>query len=82
MTVKDKEGNATTPSYVAFSKNGRLIGKSAKIEALLHTGDVVYNIKRLIGRKYSDPAVQADIKHLPFKVLSDNENILIQVVQC
>jgi molecular chaperone DnaK (HSP70) len=63
------QGNRITPSYVAWTDDGeRLIGDAAKNQAASNPGSTVYDAKRLIGRKFSDPTVQRDAKLLPFKL--------------
>ncbi|KAK1754988.1 hsp70-like protein [Echria macrotheca] len=62
------QGNRITPSYVAFSNGERLIGDSAKNQFARNPTNTIFDIKRLIGRSFSDKEVQADIKHLPFTV--------------
>merc|ERR1739848_541143 len=54
----------------AFNGTERLIGDAAKSQAAMNANDTVFDAKRLIGRKFSDPGVQADMKHWPFKVIS------------
>lgn len=74
-------GNRTTPSYVAFTDDERLVGESAKNQASLNPTNTVFDSKRMIGRKFSDPIVQSDIKHWPFKVIqgdSDKPQIEVQ----
>lgn len=66
--VANDQGNRTTPSYVAFTENERLIGDAAKSQAAMNSSNTVFDAKRLIGRKFSDPSVQADQKHWPFTV--------------
>jgi len=66
----NSEGKRTTPSYVAFTENERLIGDAAKGQAARNPANTVYDAKRMIGRKYNDPALQGDLKHWPFKVVS------------
>jgi len=68
--IANDQGNRTTPSYVAFNDTERLVGCAAKSQAAMNAENTVFDAKRLIGRKYSDPATQADMEHWPFKVTS------------
>jgi molecular chaperone DnaK len=69
--IENAEGVRTTPSVVAFSKEGeRLVGAPAKRQAITNPENTFYACKRLIGRKFSDPMVQKDVKHLSYKVIS------------
>jgi heat shock 70kDa protein 1/2/6/8 len=68
--ISNDQGNRTTPSYVAFTDQERLIGDAAKNQVSLNASNTVFDAKRLIGRKFSDPTVQSDIRHWPFKVAS------------
>jgi len=61
-------GANTTPSYVAFTPEERLIGDAAKNQVVRNPTNTVFDAKRLIGRKFSDKTVQDDIKLWPFKV--------------
>ncbi len=63
-------GNRTTPSYVAFTDNERLIGDAAKNQVAMNPENTVFDAKRLIGRQLTDATVQADMKHWPFKVVA------------
>lgn len=63
------QGNRITPSYVAFAGDERLIGDAAKNQAAANPSNTVFDAKRLIGRKFNDPTVQADMKLWPFKVV-------------
>ena len=58
----------TTPSFVSFSDTERLIGDAAKNQVAMNPTNTVFDAKRLIGRKFADAEVQADMKHFPFKV--------------
>lgn len=78
--IPNDQGNRTTPSYVAFTDTERLVGDAAKNQAPTNPKNTVYDAKRLIGLKYSDPVVADDIKLWPFSVKPDDQNKpLIQV---
>ena len=66
--IANDQGNRTTPSYVAFTQNERLIGDSAKNQANANPENSIYDAKRLIGREFNDPVVQAEMKLFPFKI--------------
>ena len=68
--VANDQGKRTTPSYVAFNKTKHLIGNAYKYQAAMNAHNTVFDAKRIIGRKFSDPSVQSDTKHCPFKVVS------------
>ena len=69
--LASESGARSIPSYVAFTDTDRLVGEAAKSQAAGNTANTVYDAKRLIGRKFSDPLVQEDIKRYPFKVVGD-----------
>lgn len=68
--IQNDQGNRITPSYVAWDPESgeRLIGDAAKNQATVNPSNTVFDIKRLIGRKFHDKTVQADMKLFPFKV--------------
>jgi len=67
--IENQEGNRTTPSVVAFAKSGeRLVGIPAKRQAVTNSENTIFSAKRLIGRRFTDPEVQNDIKLFPFKL--------------
>lgn len=68
--IANDQGNRTTPSYVAFTETERLIGDAAKNQVARNPENSVFDAKRLIGRKFTDAVVQADMKLWPFKVVS------------
>jgi L1 cell adhesion molecule like protein len=66
--IANDQGNRTTPSYVAFTSDERLIGDAAKGQAAANPINTIFDAKRLIGRKYTDPTVAKDRIHWPFTV--------------
>ncbi|KAJ7285914.1 heat shock protein HSS1 [Mycena rebaudengoi] len=77
--IANDQGNRTTPSYVSFSDNERLIGDAAKNQVAMNPINTVFDAKRLIGRKFDDAEVQADMKHFPFTVFSKGGKPYIRV---
>ena len=77
--IANDQGNRTTPSFVAFTDTERLIGDSAKNQVAMNPTNTVFDAKRLIGRKFADAEVQADMKHFPFKVIEKGGKPVIQV---
>ena len=77
--LENAEGMRTTPSYVAFTPEGRLVGDAAKNQLTANPENTVFDVKRLMGRTWDDPAVQSDIKTYPFRVINDHNRPAIQV---
>ena len=77
--IANDQGNRTTPSYVAFTDTERLIGDAAKNQVALNPHNTVFDAKRLIGRKFADAEVQADMKHWPFKVIDKGTKPFLEV---
>ncbi|CAK8531484.1 unnamed protein product [Lathyrus sativus] len=78
--IYNDQGNRTTPSFVAFTDDQRLIGDAAKNQAAANPQNTVFDAKRLIGRKFSDPIVQDDMLLWPFKVIAGaNDKPMISV---
>ena len=69
--IPNDQGNRITPSYVAFTDNERLVGDAAKNQDASNPKNTIYDAKRLIGRKFSEPVVQSDMKLWPFDVKAD-----------
>lgn len=79
IIVTNQLGDYTTPSVVSFKANQIIVGKPAFREILSNETNTVYDVKRLIGRKFNDPFVQADIKAWPFTVLNDNNKPMVRI---
>ena len=77
--IANDQGNRTTPSFVAFTDTERLIGDSAKNQVAMNPANTVFDAKRLIGRKFADAEVQADMKHFPFKIIDKAGKPIVQV---
>ena len=70
--IENSEGDRTTPSYVAFTDdNETLVGQSAKRQAVTNPSNTLYAIKRLIGRKFDEDAVQKDINLVPYTIVKN-----------
>jgi len=78
--IENSEGMRTTPSIVAFVKDGeRLVGIPAKRQAVTNPENTVYATKRLIGRRYDDQATKKDIQNLPYKIVrAKNEDAWVE----
>lgn len=73
--IANDQGNRITPSYVAFTENGeRLVGDAAKNQATTNPERTIFDVKRFIGRQYSDASVQLDKKLVPYNIVSDKQN--------
>ncbi|WKT39501.1 hypothetical protein QSH57_001320 [Fusarium oxysporum f. sp. vasinfectum] len=77
--IANDQGNRTTPSFVGFTDTERLIGDAAKNQVAMNPQNTVFDAKRLIGRKFADPEVQADMKHFPFKIVDKGGKPNIEV---
>ncbi|EAL48501.2 heat shock protein70 hsp70a2 putative [Entamoeba histolytica] len=78
--IANDQGNRTTPSYVAFTDTERLIGDAAKNQIGMNVKNTVFDAKRMIGRRFSDPTIQNDTKHWSFEVVDDgHDKPLIEV---
>jgi heat shock protein 5 len=73
--IANDQGNRITPSYVTFLEAGnRLVGDAAKNQATINPENTVFDVKRLIGREYSDASVQADKKLVPYSIVPGDSN--------
>jgi heat shock protein 5 len=77
--IPNDQGNRITPSYVAFDGDERFIGDSAKNQAAINPTNTVFDVKRLIGRKFTDDTVQKDIKLLPYGIKSKDGKPYVEV---
>lgn len=68
--IANDQGNRTMPSYVAFKGDERLVGEAAKNQSAGNWENTVFDVKRLIGREFSDPVVEEEIGKMPFKVVN------------
>ncbi|MBN8281036.1 MAG: molecular chaperone DnaK [Gammaproteobacteria bacterium] len=78
--IENSEGDRTTPSIVAFTKDGEaLVGQSAKRQAVTNPANTLFAVKRLIGRKFKDEVVQRDINMVPYKITgADNGDAWVE----
>ena len=78
--IPNAEGDRTTPSIVAFTDAGELVGKSAKNQAITNAENTVYEVKRFMGVEWSDAKTQADVKRVPYKcVQGPNNTVRIEI---
>ncbi len=79
--IENSEGDRTTPSIVAFTKDNEVVvGQSAKRQAVTNPKNTLYAIKRLIGRKFADEVVQKDIGMVPYRIVkADNGDAWVEV---
>src|ERR1700742_1150233 len=79
--IENSEGDRTTPSIVAFTKDNEvLVGQPAKRQAVTNPQNTLFAVKRLIGRKYEDEVVQRDAKMVPYKIVkADNGDAWVEV---
>ncbi|KAL8732642.1 MAG: hypothetical protein Q9166_002617 [cf. Caloplaca sp. 2 TL-2023] len=77
--IANEQGSLTTPSFVSFTDDERLIGESAKNQAAMNPANTIFDVKRLIGRRFDDPTVKKDIESWPFKVVDKDGSPFVQV---
>ncbi|MBM3243038.1 molecular chaperone DnaK, partial [Candidatus Poribacteria bacterium] len=76
--IPNAEGGRTTPSVVAFTKDGeRLVGQVAKRQAITNPKNTVFSIKRFMGRRYNE--VAEEMKKVPYQVVSSNGNAKVKI---
>lgn len=77
--IANDQGNRITPSWVAFTDSERLIGEAAKNQFAVNPERTVFDVKRLIGRKFEDSSVQKDMKLVPYKIVNKDGKPYIRV---
>jgi L1 cell adhesion molecule like protein len=77
--IANDQGNRTTPSYVSFTMDERLIGEASKCSVSSNPKNTVFDTKRLIGKKFNDPNTQADMKHFTYDVIDRDNKPYVQV---
>lgn len=78
--IPNELGSRITPSVVSFTDEERLVGESAKNQAQIYPERTIYDVKRLIGRKFNDKEVQEDAKFLPYKIVNRDGKPVIQAL--
>ncbi|WBW72160.1 ER heat shock protein BiP [Schizosaccharomyces osmophilus] len=77
--IANDQGSRITPSYVGFTDEERLVGEAAKNQAPANPENTIFDIKRLIGRKFDEKTMTRDIKSLPFKIVNQKNRPLVEV---
>ncbi|KAF3001259.1 Heat shock protein ssb1 [Curvularia kusanoi] len=77
--IANEQGSFTTPSFVSFTSEERLIGEAAKNQAAMNPENTVFDVKRLIGRRFDDETVKKDIQSWPFKIVAAGDSPMVQV---
>ncbi|KAJ9098149.1 hypothetical protein QFC21_004478 [Naganishia friedmannii] len=77
--IANDQGNRITPSWVAFTKDERLVGDAAKNQAPQNPENTVFDAKRMVGRQFAESDMQKDMKHWPFKVVNKGGKPMIKV---
>lgn len=77
--ITNEMGNRITPSYVSFAEGSHKVGEAAKSDATINYTNTIFDVKRLIGRKFNDTEVQADMKLLPYTIVNKSGRPYIQV---
>jgi heat shock 70kDa protein 1/2/6/8 len=73
--IPNANGNNTTPSWVAFTDTELLVGENAKIQSSMNAKNTIFDVKRLLGKRFNDDVIQADIEHFPFEVTGDRNDM-------
>ena len=78
--IPNEQGSRITPSVVGFNDEERLVGEAAKNQATIFPERTIYDVKRLIGRKFTDSTVQHDAQYLPYKIVNKDGKPYIQTM--
>ena len=80
VIIANAEGGRTTPSIVALNKQGeRLVGQTAKRQAVINSENTIFEVKRLIGRKASDEEIKRDEKLMPYKIVENGDAVKVKM---
>lgn len=79
--IANDQGNRTTPSYVAFTDEERMVGESAKNQVSMNPKNTIFDVKRLIGRRYDEHTVQNDKKYFSFDVVDENNKPMVEITR-
>lgn len=79
LTFVLDQGNRITPSWVAFTDTERMVGEAAKNQGVINPTNTVFDVKRLIGRRFDDEHVQRDAKMMPYKIVNRDGAPYIEV---
>lgn len=77
--LENNQGERTTPSWVSFTKEGKLVGTSAKNMSVSNVNNTIFDVKRLMGMQYNDKKVQEELKNLPYNVFNSKGSCKIKV---
>src|SRR5580700_6353232 len=78
--IANSEGSRTTPSVVAVNKNGeRLVGQVARRQAVTNSKNTIFEVKRLIGRRFEDKEVQRDLKLMPYEIVKSGNGVKVKM---
>jgi len=75
--IPNDQGNRITPSYVAFTENGRLIGAAAKKQLIENPSQTLFHVQRFVGRRFRDSTVQKDMKLLPYEIVDKGGRLFL-----
>ena len=77
--IPNEQGSQITPSVVSFNDEERLVGEAAKNQAPVFPESTIYDVKRLIGRKFDDASVQNDMKYMPYKIVDKDGKPYVKI---